>query len=65
MTFVDALLVIGIFAGFGIMIYSRLNKRNSPVIIKAREYFRKKNIIKPDLSDSEKWKQPMIERKIM
>ena len=54
MTLVDALIVMGIFAGFGIMIWSRLNKRNSPAVLKAREYFRKKNIIKPDLSDSEK-----------
>ncbi len=65
MTLFDGLIVLGIFAGFGFIVWSKLNKKNHPVIEKTREYFRKKNIIKPDLSESEKWKQPMIERKIM
>lgn len=65
MSLVDGLMVLAIFIGFGVMIYSRLNRKNASVVIKAREYFKKKNIIKPDLSESDKWKQPMIERKIM
>lgn len=63
MALMDLLVVVLVFGGFGFMIWSRLVKRNHPIIQKAKDLFNKKEI-KEKLIDESKWQHPNIERKI-
>ncbi len=61
----DVITVLAVFGGFGLLIWSRLVKKNHPIVDKVRVMFKSK-VEKEDLiSQEEKWLQPHIERKIM
>ncbi|HEC39520.1 hypothetical protein LCGC14_0538270 [marine sediment metagenome] len=64
MTLVDALVIILIFGSFAILIWSRLVKRNHPIVPKIQGWLSNPKEKIESLSESEKWQQPNIERKI-
>ncbi len=62
----DALVVMAVFAVFGFMIYSKLVKRNHPIIGKVKDLMRtKEKVEKESEMESSLWMTPHIERKIM
>lgn len=42
MAFMDGIIVLGILGAFGFLIYTRLVKRNSPILRKGKELMKKK-----------------------
>lgn len=64
MALTDGLIVIGVFAGFGLLIWGRLNKRNSPILIKIKEFMQKPKEKLEELEGKDAWYPPSIERKI-
>lgn len=63
MTLSQILTVILVLGGFAFLIWSRLVKRNHPVVAKLQEWMRKPKE-KLERIDSDKWQQPNIEKKI-
>ena len=63
MSLTDLLVIILVFGGFGFMIWSRLVKRDHPVVQKVKEMFKKKEE-REKFIDESKWQQPNIEKKI-
>ncbi len=64
MGLLDGLIVLGVFAGFGLLIWSKLVRRNSPVIQKIKDWFTSKKIMERTIKDKDQWYPPSIERKI-
>ena len=56
MTLSQVFTVLAVFGGFGFLIWSRLVKRNHPIVHKVHEWTRKKKQI-PELIYSDKWQQ--------
>ena len=64
MTLSQIFTVIAVFGGFGFLIWSRLVKRNHPIVAKVQELMKKPKEKIIDITQSENWQQPNIERKI-
>ena len=65
MTFlVDALVIISVFGGFGFLIWSRLVKKNHPIVGKVQQWLSKPKEKIISLSEQERWQQPNIDKKI-
>ena len=64
MTLTDAFVIIAVFGSFGFLIWSRLVKRNHPIVEKVYEMLRKPKEKIQNLTEAERWQQPNIERKI-
>ncbi len=63
MTLAELFTVVAVFGGFAFLIWSRLVKKNHPIVAKVQGWMSKPKQKLEDLS-SEKWQQPNIERKI-
>lgn len=63
-TLAQAFTVIAVFGGFGFLIWSRLVKRNHPIIHKIQDWTRKPKEKIQSLTESKEWQHPNIERKI-
>jgi len=64
MVLTEGLTVVAVFAGFGLLIWSRLVKRNSPIIQKIRDWTTSKKVKEVYDEAKEQWYPPSIERKI-
>ncbi len=64
MTLTDAIVIISVFGAFGFLIYSRLVQRNHPIVAKVQEWLSKPKEKIERLTESERWQQPNIEKKI-
>lgn len=64
MALLDGVIVLGVFGGFGLLIWSKLVRRNSPVIQKMKDWFTSKKIMERKITDKDQWYPPSIERKI-
>ncbi len=64
MSLTDAVVIIGVFGSFGFLIWSRLVKRNHPIVAKVYEMLSKPKEKVISLTEQEKWQQPNIEKKI-
>lgn len=64
MTLGELLTIILVFGGFGFLIWSRLVRKNHPIVAKVQEWMKKPKDKTEDLNESESWQQPNIERKI-
>jgi len=63
MSFTDLLVVLAVFGGFGFLIWSRLVKKNHPIVEKIKEMMRKKSKSE-SYKEEDKWQQPNIEKRI-
>ncbi len=64
MTLVDALVIISIFGGFGLLMWGRLVKRNHPIVDKIKQLLSKPKERMANISEQDKWQQPNIDKKI-
>lgn len=63
MTLTDGLIVLGVIAGFGYLIYVKLRSKNSPINEKIKELFQKTKEKKQEYSDPGKWQQIYNEKR--
>ena len=63
MALTDLLVVLAIFGGFGFLMWSRLVKKNHPIVDKIKEIMTKKSKIER-YNEEDKWQQPNIEKRI-
>lgn len=63
MTLSELLTILLVFGGFGFLIWSRLVKRNHPIVAKVQGWLSKPKE-KLEMIDPNKWQQPNIEKKI-
>ena len=64
MTLAELFTLLAVFGGFGFLIWSRLVKRNHPIVAKIQELMKKPKEKIEKLTESESWQQPNIERRI-
>lgn len=64
MTIAQVFTVLAVFGGFGFLIWSRLVQRNHPIVSKVQEWMSKPKEKIENLTESESWQHPNIERRI-
>lgn len=63
MTLVDGLVVLAVLASIGFLIWTKLDKNNSPIIQKSREWIKKTTTPKVTGFDKEKMVQTYSEKR--
>ncbi len=64
MTLSQLFTVLAVFGGFGFLIWSRLVKRNHPIVAKVQGWMSKPKEKIENLKEGENWQTPNIERRI-
>ena len=61
---INTLIILTVFGSFGFLIWSKLVKRNHPIVAKVYEMLNKPKEKIITLTEQEKWQQPNIDKKI-